>query len=137
MEGKVLGKHNGLPLYTLGQRKGIELGGDGPYYVSRLDYKKNVLYVTNNHNDLNIFEDTFLVENVNWILGEEPKMPFKTEVVLRYHHEPVKCEIKKYDKIDYIVKLEKSERAITPGQSAVFYNGDEVLGGGIISKYEK
>ena len=136
-KGNILGSHNGLPLYTLGQRKGIELGGDGPYYVAKLDYKKNILYVTNNHDDLKIFEDTFFLENVNWISGEEPKMPFKTEIVLRYHHDPVKCEIKKIDKKKYIIKLEKSERAITPGQSAVFYNADEVLGGGIISKYEK
>ena len=132
-----LGVHNGLPLYTIGQRKGIELGGDGPYYVARLDYRENILYVTNNHDDLNIFEDTFILENSNWISGEKPKIPFKAEVVLRYHHSAVKCEIKKLIKSKYIVKLEKSERAVTPGQSAVFYNGDEVLGGGIISKYEK
>ena len=137
MSGNILGKHNGLPLYTLGQRKGIELGGDGPYYVAKLDYKKNILYVINNHDDLNIFEDTFILESSNWISGDEPKMPFETEVVLRYHHDSVKCIVKTHDKNNYIVKLEKPERAITPGQSAVFYKGDEVLGGGIISKYEK
>ena len=137
MDGNILGKHNGLALYTIGQRKGIELGGDGPYYVARFDYKKNILFVTNNYDDLNIFEDTFLLENPNWISGKEPKMPFKTEVVLRYHHDPVECEIRKYSKTKYIVKLKKPQRAITPGQSAVFYNRDEVLGGGIILKHEK
>ncbi len=130
-DGVILGEHRGLPLYTLGQRKGIELGGDGPYYVTKLDYKNNVLYVTNNSNDLDIFSSSFLVNELNWISGEEPTLPLKTEVVTRYHSSPIECELDKY-KDKYIVKLKNPERAITPGQSAVFYNGNEVLGGGII-----
>lgn len=135
-EGKTLGKHLGLPLYTIGQRKGIELGGDGPYYVSGFDYEKNILFVTNKHSDLKILSDSFYVENVNWISEQEPKMPYKTEVVVRYHHMAVPCEITKASKKTYLVKLKNPERAITPGQSAVFYKGDEVIGGGIIQKYE-
>ncbi|MDA3840657.1 MAG: tRNA 2-thiouridine(34) synthase MnmA [Patescibacteria group bacterium] len=136
MDGNILGKHNGLPLYTIGQRKGIELGGDGPYYVTKFDYKKNILFVTNNQNDLSIYRDSFLVENINWISGDEPNFPLNTEVVTRYHSNPEECEISKKNKNQYLVKLKKPVRAITPGQSAVFYRGDEVLGGGIISGYE-
>lgn len=136
-EGNILGEHNGLPLYTIGQRKGIELGGNGPFYVSGFDFKKNILFVSNNKNDLRIFEDKFLLKDVNWIAGQEPKLPLETEVVVRYHHNPASCIITKYKNNIYLVKLKKPERAITPGQSAVFYKGNEVLGGGIISKYEK
>jgi len=130
-DNSVIGRHSGLPLYTLGQRKGIELGGEGPYYVVKMDYKKNILYVTNKPDDLDIFKDSFFVENLNWISGDKPKLPLKTEVVTRYHSSPVECEVDKY-KDKYIVKLKNPERAITPGQSAVFYNENEVLGGGII-----
>ncbi|MCK5211454.1 tRNA 2-thiouridine(34) synthase MnmA [Candidatus Parcubacteria bacterium] len=141
LNGKKLGEHKGLPLYTIGQRRGVEIGGTGPYYVARCDYKTNTLYVVNDPNDPALFSDEFVVKNVNWISGKEPKMPYNTEVVIRYRHKAIKCKVCKTlsvlqalvsEKQEYAVKLKTPARAVTPGQSAVFYDNNEVIGGGII-----
>ena len=131
LSGKIIGEHYGLPLYTIGQRKGIEIGGDGPYYVVKLNYDTNTLYVTNNPSDKMLARDSFEIYNANWISGKSPKISFKCVVVARYRQKPEKCLIIK-NKKNYIVKLDNPQRAITPGQSAVFYNKNEVIGGGII-----
>lgn len=132
LDNKIIGKHQGLPLYTIGQRKGIEIGGIGPFYAAKTDYKTNALYVVSDKDDLVLYQDKFTVEEVNWISGVEPVMPFKCETVIRYRHKPVKCVITKENNSQYIIKLFESQRAITAGQSAVFYDGDELLGGGVI-----
>ena len=128
---KVVGEHQGLPLYTIGQRRGIELGGTGPYYVAKTDYKTNTLYVVNDTNDPALFSDKLIATDINWTTGTKPKLPLKCEAVIRYRHKPVKCEVSR-QKSNYIVKLNKPQRAITAGQSAVFYKKDKVLGGGVI-----
>jgi len=130
--GKVIGRHQGLPLYTIGQRRGVEVGGTGPYYVSKIDYKTNTLYVVDNVNDSSLFRASFKLKELNWISGEDPKLPFECEVVIRYKHKQVKCEVLKKEKNVYFVKLKASERAVTSGQSAVFYQKNELLGGGVI-----
>ncbi len=129
---KTIGEHQGLPLYTIGQRRGVEIGGIGPFYVAKCDYKTNTLYVASNGNDPMLYSDKLTAEDVNWIAGQEPKMPLKCEAVIRYRHKPVKCEISAQGGYKYSVKFSKPQRAITPGQSIVFYQGDEVLGGGVI-----
>ena len=142
-EGRVIGEHQGLPLYTIGQRRGVEIGGIGPFYVARCDYKTNTLYVVKDGDDPALYSDKLIAENVNWIVGIEPKLPLQCEAVIRYRHKPVECIVetgqcpvqskKKQDnKNKYLVVFTKPQRAITPGQSVVFYQGDEVLGGGII-----
>lgn len=136
--GKKIGTHDGLELYTIGQRKGINIGGAGPYYVIKRDFKKNQLIVTNNENDENIYKKKMLVEITNWIAGE-PKFPLKTKVRIRYNSPQVDCVLKRKEvtngKKQVIIEVEflKPQKAVTPGQSAVFYgkNG-EVLGGGTI-----
>lgn len=132
-EDKKIGEHQGLPLYTIGQRRGIEIGGDGPYYVARFDYQKNILYVVRNFNDTILYNSEMTLTNVNWMNLKELKFPLKADVVIRYQHKPVKCLID-YNKKNNTarVKFYKKQRAITPGQSAVFYQGNEVLGGGVI-----
>ncbi|MBU4217127.1 tRNA 2-thiouridine(34) synthase MnmA [Candidatus Parcubacteria bacterium] len=139
LNDKKLGEHQGLPLYTIGQRRGIEIGGTGPYYVVKLDYVHNILYVVNNYNDTGLFRDELFVENVNWISGKEPVLPFACEVVIRYRHRSVECVIGKAEISDdgqksYHVKFSQSQRAIAIGQSAVFYRGNELLGGGVITR---
>jgi tRNA-specific 2-thiouridylase len=137
-EGKILGEHQGLPLYTIGQRKGINLGGPGPYYVIEKNIPKNELVITDKEKDLNLFQKLMTVEKVNWI-SEIPEFPLKADIRIRYGHPAVRGIIRAHSK-EHIthnkileVSFEKPQRAITPGQSAVFYakNG-EVLGGGII-----
>lgn len=131
-KGGIIGSHQGLPLYTIGQRKGIKIGGTGPYYAAKMDYKKNILYVVNNAHDKILYNNKLIAKNVNWIAGAEPKLPLKCQAVIRYRHKPVKCVINKINKNKYRVKFAKPQRAIAPGQSAVFYQGGEVLGGGVI-----
>jgi tRNA-specific 2-thiouridylase len=134
LAGEKVGEHQGLPLYTIGQRKGIDIGGIGPFYVARADYENNVLYVTNDANDPALYAENLLTENTNWVSGIEPSEPFECEAVIRYHHQPVKCTVGPSRKAgEYMVELKKAERAITSGQSCVFYLGDEVIGGGIIA----
>ncbi len=144
-QGEVVGEHKGLPLYTVGQRRGVEIGGTGPYYVVRVDYKNNILYVSKDRDDPLLYTDKLTSVDTNWVSGNEPKLPFKCKAVIRYRHKPVECIISKIklpeafgrlreaNNSAYLVELKKPERAVTPGQSVVFYKGDEVLGGGIIS----
>jgi tRNA-specific 2-thiouridylase len=130
--GEIVGRHEGLPLYTIGQRKGVEIGGKGPYYVISRDFDSNTLYVTNNPEDPALSGDYLLAEEVNWISGQPPKFPFKCSAVIRYHHPEVSCTITKGEEGILVVKFKEPQRAITPGQSVVFYKKNELLGGGII-----
>lgn len=145
--GKVVGEHEGLPLYTIGQRRGINIGGDGPYYVVGKNLKKNELIVTNNEKDSALVCSGMRVEKVNWIV-EEPKLPAKILVKNRYRHPAVSAIIKKVQSYVvgvsplqrgetpakvYVVEFDEPQRAISPGQSAVFYTKKgEMLGGGRI-----
>ena len=129
----ILGKHKGLPLYTIGQRRDIGIGGTGPYFVIGINKRKNQLVVSSNKNDKNLFSKELIVKKVNWISGNIPKLPLKIKAKARYRMSECSAVV---DKINnkYIVKFSKPQRAIMPGQSIVFYKGDEVLGGGIIEK---
>jgi tRNA-specific 2-thiouridylase len=132
-EKKNIGVHQGLPLYTIGQRRGVEIGGSGPYYVLRSDYQNNILYVTKDHDDAKFYLDNFSVKDVNWVSGDMPKLPLNCEVIIRYRHKPVECVVTGRQKNTLYVRLKNKERAITPGQSAVFYKKNMILGGGIIT----
>ena len=131
LEGKLLGEHEGLPLYTLGQRKGVEIGEIGPLYVVKRDYRNNTLYVTDNPHHHLLFRDNFQMEKINWI-NKKKGDKIECEVVIRYGAKPVKGEIKKNKQGNWEVKLKEKIRAITPGQSAVFYDKNMILGGGVI-----
>lgn len=132
--GKVIGQHQSLWLYTIGQRKGIGLS-EGPWYVMDKDFKRNILVVTKKKKDLEKKE--LVAENVNWISDKEPKLPLKIKAKIRYRHKMAKAVLTQNSKLkaqNYIkVIFEKPQRAITPGQSVVFYQGEELLGGGIIA----
>ncbi len=157
--GEVIGEHQGLPLYTIGQRKGVEIGGIGPFYVAKCDYKTNTLYVVSDRDDPVLYSDELIAGDVNWISGKEPKLPLECQAVIRYRHKPTECIVivgtgqcpVQQDKLTMgcnratmgcnsatmgcnplLIKFNNQQRAVTPGQSVVLYNGDEVLGGGII-----
>ena len=127
-KGKVIGKHNGLWFYTIGQRKGINISGKKPLYVLKKDIKKNILIVTENKKDLESKE--LMVKDMNWISGKVPKLPLKVMAKVRYRTCLSCAKIIKDAK--YKVVFDKPQRAITSGQSIVFYKGKELLGGGII-----
>jgi tRNA-uridine 2-sulfurtransferase len=123
---KIIGCHQGLPLYTIGQRKGIELSG-GPYYVVKKDGKKNTLVVASLLKDEALWSKILKVRKINWLSGRKPKPGLRIKVQIRYGQEPVRASF------DRFLKFKTRQRAVTPGQSAVFYRGSELLGGGIIS----
>lgn len=123
--GKILGGHQGLIFYTIGQRKGIMLP-QGPYWVEDKDFKKNLLIVTKNEKDL-LKKELFFRE-ANWLAGKSLKLPFKATAKIRYRAKLAKVTIFKNNRVVFA----KSQRAITPGQSVVFYKNQELLGGGII-----
>lgn len=125
-KGKVLGTHNGLWFYTIGQRKGIGLSG-GPYYVIKKDIKKNQLIVSKN--DKLLIQKEIKLKNINWI--NKQKLSIKVKAKIRYGQKEVSGILLKKGK-NIILRFNKGERAITPGQSAVFYKGNELIGGGII-----
>lgn len=130
-DNNILGKHKGLPLYTIGQRRDIGIGGTGPYFVVGMNRRKNQLIVSNNKNDKNLFARELTVKKVNWVSGSIPKLSLKIKSKARYRMKECSAVV---DKIDnkYRVKFLKPQRAIMSGQSIVFYKGNEVLGGGII-----
>jgi tRNA-specific 2-thiouridylase len=127
-DGKVIGRHRGLPLYTIGQRKGLNTPWSSALYVLRLDVARNQLVVTDEPDDL--LQADFKINRVNW-LSEKPQVQ-ELMVQIRYNSKPQKVAELKLQKDSAWIKLEKPARAITPGQSAVFYRKDELLGGGII-----
>lgn len=128
-EGKVVGKHEGLHFYTIGQRRGINVS-QGPYYVIDKDFKKNVLIVSKDPKDLKKKE--LIAKDVNWISGKAPVLPLKIKAKIRYRHNLVKVVVRKITEKKFKVIFEKPQVAITPGQSVVFYNKEQLLGGGII-----
>lgn len=137
VSGKEIGSHQGLPLYTIGQRKGINIGGSGPYYVVDRNFKTNELIVTNDETEPRLYKQVMEIELKNW-MAEEPKLPLETNVKIRYRHPLVRAIIKaqtpqQQAKNVYVVEFKQPQKAVTPGQSAVFYSDEEeVLGGGII-----
>jgi len=132
---KVVGKHLGLHFYTIGQRKGIKLSG-GPFYVLDKDPKRNILVVT--QNEKNLYKKELLAKNINWISGKEPKLPLKIKAKIRYRHQAATAIISSRSECKvYSLNFKVAQRAITPGQSVVFYSGNQILGGGTIEKITK
>lgn len=127
LKGKTLGIHEGLPLYTIGQRKGIKIGGNGPFYVIQKYFKKNKLLVANKEEDLGLLGKKISIKNISWI-NDKVKFPLKALVRTRYRSYPVYAIINNKE-----ITFKEPQKSITPGQSAVFYSKNgEVLGGGII-----
>ena len=126
-KNKVLGEHQGLWFYTIGQRRGLEIP-QGPYYVINKDYKNNTLVVSKNQKDLNKKE--LIANSINWITPQ--KLPLNVEVKIRYKSIFAKAKILSTTKNRVKVVFVKPQRAITSGQSVVFYKGNELLGGGVI-----
>ena len=129
----ILGEHKGLPLYTIGQRRDIGIGGTGPYYVIGMNRKKNQLIVSNQKDDKNLFSRKFIVEKMVWVSGKVSELPLKMKAKVRYRMDESSAVIDK-ENGKYIVKFSKSQRAIMKGQSVVFYKRNEVIGGGIIKE---
>jgi tRNA-specific 2-thiouridylase len=128
MSGQVVGQHNGLHLFTIGQRRGINCPAADPYYVIRLDIKRNRL-VVGTRNDL--FLSECKVDQINWI-GDAPESPLELNTRVRYRSQEVAATVIPGEQNTAVVRFKEPQAAITPGQGAVFYRGEEILGGGWI-----
>jgi tRNA-uridine 2-sulfurtransferase len=129
-KGEIIGTHTGLVLYTIGQRKGIKISSEKPYYVLKKDLSSNELIV-GHLEDLGYSQ--FIVENVNWIRPQK-RTVLSCNVKIRYRSQMINCELENRNGTDWNVSLSRQVRDITPGQYAVFYNGEEVLGGSVIKE---
>ncbi len=128
-KGEIIGEHFGLPLYTIGQRKGFTVKSSVPLYVVGMDVRRNQLIVGRGAESE---KQKFAVSGVNWISGQTPEDEVRCQVRVRYQGELLNSKLKTQNSKLTGVELERPTRGITPGQSAVFYRGEEVLGGGII-----
>ncbi len=129
--GKRLGLHKGLPSYTVGQRRGLGIAGPHPYYVLALDGQYNRL-IAGTRDDLSA--EGFIAGKVNWIPFSEPGEILGAQVQIRYRHPAAEASISPLGGGRVKVEFQIPQKSVTPGQAAVFYRGEEVLGGGWIEK---
>jgi tRNA-specific 2-thiouridylase len=127
---KILGQHDGAIFYTLGQRHGLDLGGGLPYYVVGKDMDKNEVYVTTDINDESLWTNTLRLLDTRWI----NKAPAEGKYQIRARHRAKLVDAQlKYSDGDIVLTLDNPDRTIASGQSVVIYDGDIVLGGGIVA----
>ena len=136
LDGKDMGQHSGLMYHTIGQRQGLGIGGvkdagDEPWYVIDKDLERNVLLVAQGSQHPGLFKNCLTLSVIHWINHQPPALPLRCTAKTRYRQADQACEIRPIDG-GYEVYFDTPQRAITPGQSAVFYLGDQCLGGGII-----
>ncbi|MFV9503019.1 MAG: tRNA 2-thiouridine(34) synthase MnmA [Oscillochloridaceae bacterium umkhey_bin13] len=129
LAGREIGRHEGLPLYTVGQRRGLGLGGGRPLYVVELDVARNALVVGPPEA---ILRDRLLVSALSFVAGVLPTEPFDCLVQVRAHADPLPATVTPRPDGRLSVQVAEPLKAVTPGQAAVFYAGDQVLGGGRI-----
>jgi tRNA-specific 2-thiouridylase len=131
--GFVIGEHDGAIFYTLGQRHGLDIGGGLPYYVTGKNIKRNEIFVTTDLQDEALWKHEVNLADIHWISGVAPKTNKDLRIRLRYRLPLIEIEdLTHASKDNWRVLLTEDVRAITPGQSAVIYDGDQVLGGGVV-----
>lgn len=132
--GEVMGSHTGIHRYTIGQRRGLGIAHEKPLYVVQIERAKNQILV-GDENDLDAMQ--FTARGVNWIAFDEPTQPVRALVKVRYRSEPAPATIHALPNNEARIVFDNPERAITPGQSTIFYDeetGEEVIGGGWIMR---
>jgi tRNA-specific 2-thiouridylase len=139
-EGEAIGEHEGLMYHTLGQRKGLLIGGkkehgDEPWYVVDKDVARNVLIVGQGANHPRLFSDGLVATQLHWVDRKGPSQPTRMTVKTRYRQQDIVCEVAPNSDGSVTVVFDEAQKAVTPGQSAVFYQNDVCLGGGIILGY--
>lgn len=137
-DGTIIGRHDGLMYYTLGQRQGLGIGGghgdlDEPWYVSEKSMEKNELIVVQGKDNPDLYHTSLIATQNHWISGEEPKNLDSISAKIRYRSPDYECSLEHLSNDDVKVTFKKPQFAIAPGQSVVFYDGTHCLGGGIIN----
>lgn len=136
-DGELIGEHSGLMYYTLGQRQGLGIGGrkdstGEPWFVAGKDMENKILYVVQGDHPW-LHSQSLKAEQLSWVAGTPPEFPCKAAAKTRYRQPDQVCTITQDDDGNIHVEFEESQRAVTPGQSVVFYQDDICLGGGIIT----
>ena len=126
--GKIVGQHDGSIFYTLGQRHGLDIGGGLPYYVVGKDMDKNEVYVSRNIQDTDLVRSLIQLESIHWIDGAGPDGDAKLQARVRHRGQLIDSSLSGES-----LNLSSPERAVTPGQSVVLYDGDVCIGGGIVA----
>lgn len=134
LNGKVVGRHDGLPFYTIGQRRGLAIGGPGDaWFVVGKDLKRNVILIEQGENHPALFSKSIIAEQVSWVAGEFTKtLPYRCTAKVRYRQQDAPCVITRAEGDRLHITFDEPMRACTPGQSVVFYDGEVCLGGAII-----
>ena len=138
-EGDLVGEHMGLMYYTLGQRRGLGIGGlkdhsEEPWFVAAKDLERNVLIVVQGEHPL-LYSDVVYCEPAAWVAGEPP-VKSRLRAKTRYRQQDVACEVTLLADGEIEVRFDEPQRAVTPGQSLVLYDGDVCLGGAVIRATE-
>jgi tRNA-specific 2-thiouridylase len=135
LDGEPKGRHEGVMYYTLGQRQGLGIGGAGePWYVVDKDIAHNILYVAQGEDHPALFSDGLRARELHWVAGTAPRAPFACAAKVRYRQTEQACTITALDGDGAQVEFKAAQRAVTPGQSIVFYDGEVCLGGGVIDR---
>lgn len=135
VEGKILGKHDGIAYYTLGQRKGLGIGGAGePWFVAGKDIARNVVILAQGSNHPALFCDELIATELSWVSMKEIDIPKKCTAKVRYRQADQACTITSIENDIAHVVFETPQRAVTAGQAIVFYDGEVCLGGGRIDR---
>jgi tRNA-specific 2-thiouridylase len=137
LDGELLGEHDGLMFYTIGQRQGLGIGGrrdasGEPWYVAEKDVEQNTLRVVQGSNHPALFRPGLRASQLHWIAGVAPAMPLACTARIRHQQAVQACTVAMAGATEAVVSFVIPQRAITPGQSVVFYQDDECLGGGVI-----
>ncbi len=130
-DNNVLGEHKGLYFYTIGQRKGLNLS-NGPWYIIGFDKKRNWLIISNKEKDPNLYKKEIILSDFSFVSSQIPEKEIKVKAKTRFSQKPDSAKIYPPKKKELKLIFEKLQKAITPGQWAVFYQKDVCLGGGII-----
>lgn len=139
VDGQTVGKHQGLMYYTLGQRKGLGIGGmkdssKEPWYVVDKDVANNILVIAQGHDHPRLMSSGLIAQQLHWVDRMPCSEPFRCTVKTRYRQQDILCRVTPLDDQHIEVRFDEPVAAVTPGQSAVFYQGKICLGGGIIEK---
>ncbi len=130
ISGRTVGEHKGVLYYTIGQRKGLNIGGTGPYYVIGKDVGKNELYVADTADESWLYSTSCVVRDMNVLADMD--LPMQVHAKFRYRQEDQPVTLERVDENTVRVSFPQGIRSVTPGQEAVFYDGDVMLGGGVI-----
>jgi tRNA-specific 2-thiouridylase len=136
LDGTELGEHRGACFYTLGQRKGLGLGGEGePYFVVAKDAARNIVYVERGSAHPALYADSLTAVELSWVSGSPPpELPLRCRAKTRYRQQDQACRITRIEGDRLHAEFEIPQRSMTPGQSVVFYLGERCLGGGVIER---